>query len=317
MTMLTLESVLRSLLMAATVWMGIKLVRVSSVLAQKVAWGLVLLCAFAMPFLMRFHVPGIGMDLALPAHRAAPAAPIPATAKPATVEFAPVPRESFTVAAPLDVTAPMQRDTRLSTSKWNPSQFVRFVVPAYLAVSGFLLLRLVFGLAVALRIWNRADLASPILEPRASVRISAALQSPVTIGSGIVLPPSYTDWDRAKLRLVLAHERAHVRQGDFYLQLLASLYAALVWFSPLGWWLKRELADLGEAISDRAALAEIEDRPSYAEVLLEFAAMPRRSFIGVSPGVGMARSSNIQNRIDRILNDSKFRPRFSAADATP
>ncbi|HEX3472432.1 MAG TPA: M56 family metallopeptidase, partial [Silvibacterium sp.] len=152
--------------------------------------------------------------------------------------------------------------------------------------------------------------ASPILEPRASVRISASLQSPVTIGSGIVLPANYTEWDRAKLRLVLAHERAHIRQGDFYLQLLASLYAALVWFSPLGWWLKHKLADLGEAISDRAAMAEIEDRSSYAEVLLEFAAMPRRSLIGVSAGVGMARSSNIQRRIERILNDRTFRLAF-------
>ena len=49
-------------------------------------------------------------------------------------------------------------------------------------------------------------------------------------------------------------KRSHVRQRDFYLQLLAGLYAALFWFSPLGWWLKRKLSDLGEAISDRAGL---------------------------------------------------------------
>src|SRR6202021_2790285 len=84
------------------------------------------------------------------------------------------------------------------------------------------------------------------------LRISSKVASPVTIGSAIVLPEDYTTWDREKLRIVLAHERSHVRQGDFYLQLLASLYTALVWFSPLGWWLKKELADLAEAISDRA-----------------------------------------------------------------
>ena len=36
--------------------------------------------------------------------------------------------------------------------------------------------------------------------------------------------------------------------------------AALFWFSPLGWWLKRKLSDLGEAISDRAGLEEAASR---------------------------------------------------------
>ncbi len=70
-----------------------------------------------------------------------------------------------------------------------------------------------------------------------------------------MLPADYTEWDSEKLRIVLAHERSHVRQGDFYLQTLAGLYAVLFWFSPLGWWLKRKLSDLSETISDRAGTA--------------------------------------------------------------
>jgi beta-lactamase regulating signal transducer with metallopeptidase domain len=98
------------------------------------------------------------------------------------------------------------------------------------------------------------------------LRFSFAISSPVTIGSGVLLPADCLTWDREKLRIVLAHERAHVRQGDFYLQLLAGLYTAAFWFSPLGWWLKRTLSDLGEAISDRAALNEAASRTSYAKV---------------------------------------------------
>jgi hypothetical protein len=140
------------------------------------------------------------------------------------------------------------------------------------------------------------------------VRISSAISSPVTIGSGIVLPSSYGEWDTAKLRIVLAHERSHVRQADFYLQLLAAVYTAIFWFSPVGWWLQRKLADLGEAISDRAALEEAANRSSYAEVLLEFAGLPRRSLAGVH----MARSSNLHRRIDRLLTDQQFRLAFIA-----
>ena len=116
-------------------------------------------------------------------------------------------------------------------------------------------------------------------------------------------------WDEEKLRIVLAHERSHIRQGDFYLQLAAAFYAALFWFSPLGWWLKRKLYELGEAISDRAGLEQAASRSSYAQILLEFAALPRPTLTGVA----MARTSHLSQRIERLLNESSFRHSFAAA----
>ena len=328
MTTLLVESVLRSLLMAAMVWAGIKLLRVRHVLAQKIAWGLVLLVAFAMPQLIRWQAAHPQMALVVPLKQtravaaiersisairidrvanAGPSTPSSHAAPSGTRAYEPI--SAPTVALPaVSLTQLEQAPARV----WHASDLVRFVIPAYLAIGAVLLFRLFFGLALAMRIWHRAEPASPILEPRATVRISESIQSPVTIGSGIVLPANYTEWDRCKLRLVLAHERAHVCQGDFYLQMLASLYAALVWFSPLGWWLKHRLAELGEAVSDRAALLEADDSSSYAEVLLEFAALPRHNFAGVAAGVGMARSSNIQRRIERILSDNHLRSAFAS-----
>jgi hypothetical protein len=172
---------------------------------------------------------------------------------------------------------------------------------------------LIYGLAVAARLWFAAQPVEPgmIANIAAGVplRSSAAVFSPVTIGSGVVLPEDFADWDAEKLRIVLAHERSHIRQGDFYLQMLAGVYAAVFWFSPLGWWLKRQLSDLGEAISDRAGLQEAASRASYAQVLLEFAAMPRPTLTGVA----MARTTNLSQRIDRLLNDSIFRQSFAAS----
>jgi beta-lactamase regulating signal transducer with metallopeptidase domain len=108
--------------------------------------------------------------------------------------------------------------------------------------------------------------------------------------------------------VVLAHERAHISHRDFYVQIIASLYAALVWFSPLGWWLKRKLSDLGETISDHAGLEEARNRSAYARILLEFAATPHPNFIGVA----MARKSNISRRIEQLLNDRVFSQGFGA-----
>ncbi len=111
------------------------------------------------------------------------------------------------------------------------------------------------------------------------------------------------------MRIVLAHERSHIRQCDFYLQLLAGLYASLVWFSPLGWWLKRELADLAEAISDRAGIDVARNRFSYAQILLEFAAAPRPTALGVA----MARPGSLSRRIERLLNERAFHQSFAGS----
>jgi beta-lactamase regulating signal transducer with metallopeptidase domain len=179
----------------------------------------------------------------------------------------------------------------------------------YISVAAALFLRVLFGLGSALRLWRSA--APIVLEEfpfsGLPIRSSGKIPSPVTIGSGIVLPANYPDWDIEKLRIVLAHERSHIRQGDFYLQLLAELYAALVWFSPLGWWLKRTLSDLAETISDRAGLLQAASGTSYAQILLEFAEAPRPTPIGVA----MAREGSLSRRIERLLNDSAFRQAFA------
>jgi len=181
----------------------------------------------------------------------------------------------------------------------------------YLAGASVFFLRLVLGVAATLRLWFTAIPIPPYrmrsgfasLRLRASSRVS----SPFTIGSAILLPADYETWDRDKLRIVLAHESSHIRQGDFYLQILAGLYASLVWFSPLGWWLKRELADLAEAISDRAGIEQAESRTSYAQILLEFAAAPRPAAVGVA----MARPGSLSRRIERLLDDDEFRQSFA------
>ena len=186
----------------------------------------------------------------------------------------------------------------------------------YLVVCAVLLMRLLYGLGVAIRLWRAAE---PVLIPGEGLvarlaasfpmRASSRIASPVTVGSGVILPADYADWDTEKLRIVLAHERSHIRQGDFYLQLLAGLHACLFWFSPLGWWLKRKLSELAETISDRAGIEEASSRSSYAQVLLEFAALPRPTPIGVA----MARTSTLSQRIERLLNDSSFRQAFAGS----
>jgi beta-lactamase regulating signal transducer with metallopeptidase domain len=145
------------------------------------------------------------------------------------------------------------------------------------------------------------------------VRTSTRVASPVTIGSSVLLPSNYTSWDGATLRIVLSHERAHVRQKDFLIHALAGLHCALFWFNPFSWWLQRQLAELGEALSDCAAVEQAESRTGYAEILLAFATRARWPLTGVA----MAHASNLTPRIERLLNDQGFERSFAKARRLP
>ncbi len=366
-----IESALRALLVALTVWAGLRLFRVTNVLAQKAAWSLVLVCAVAMPMVMRLQVlpPSMGFK-------------IPATSWRLTAESLPI-RDAVLMSAQAEglMSATRARvlaepETRQSSVELSPGRVLLnapFDQPAqvmlalapkaltprpeapqaqtppaqiqllqlqpeegtllgwigdlaaglhlpelgnlaaflYFAICGVLLARIAYGLNLAMDLWQRAEVFVPYPQDDPGyglgMRFSRAVSSPVTIGSGVLLPYECLEWDGEKLRIVLAHERAHIRHGDFYLQLLAGLYSSVFWFSPLGWWLKRALCDLSEAVSDHAGLEEAASRASYAQVLLEFAALPRPTAIGVA----MARSTNLSQRIERLLNESSFRQAFA------
>ena len=320
MMSIILESSARTLLLAVAVWTVLRLLRVRHVIAQKIAWTLVLAAAIAMPFLMRWRVIQVSSVViptsaiptyviptawTNPPHNATPARTItsPVTAPEEAME--PI-ATSVSLAPTTFQAAPAVVSNTPPVRRWTVPNPGTLIVRIYFVVSGFLLLRVLFGLTLAWRIWSRAEPASVLVEPHADVRFSSDIRTPVTIGLGIVLPVSFHGWSRPRLRIVLAHELAHVRQRDFYLQLLAHLHTAAFWFSPAAWWIQRHLSDLGEAISDFAGIAEAKDAPSYAELLLEVAALPRRAIFAVA----MARSSRIEHRIDRLLVDRIFRRSF-------
>ncbi len=228
---------------------------------------------------------------------------------------------AMVVSAP-EAAAPRQtRPPALQTASTQPKARFHLPRPAALAmllyavVALMLVGRLLAGLCVALVLWHRArpvDLGDWFTVEPLDLRASEEVSSPVTIGSSVVLPADCSEWSAEKLRIVLAHERSHIRQKDFYLQLIAGLYAAVVWFSPLGWWIKARLSELSEAISDRAGLDEAASRTSYAQLLLEFAAAPRPTPIGVA----MARTHSLTRRIERLLNDTAFRQSFTVSPRT-
>lgn len=153
---------------------------------------------------------------------------------------------------------------------------------------------------------SQSSLAQLKTPPR--LKESAALLVPATVGIVrplILLPSGWKAWSEQELQGVLAHEISHVSRRDALTQLLSLLHRAIFWFSPLGWWLHRQLTDLAEQASDEAALAGGADRRLYAETLLGFFArlqsVPHRVRWHALSMAHRNGSGSAERRVDQIL----------------
>ena len=179
------------------------------------------------------------------------------------------------------------------------------ILSAYALISLVLLVRIAIGLLRAKAVWGRAAPQAGI--HAAGVRSSIEVLSPWTFGSKILLPATASSWSIDSLLIVLAHEREHIRQRDFYLQLGARIYTALFWVSPLGWWLQAECARLGEQTSDFAALQYADSAADYADLLMSFCT--DKASHGL---LYMARVAELRRRVDLVLNSRAQEQLFRA-----
>jgi beta-lactamase regulating signal transducer with metallopeptidase domain len=274
------DSALRSLILGSVVWIGLNLLRVRNPHVHMTSWVIVLVASLSMPLLMHWTTVSVTVD-ALPL-------PTPEALWPAG---SPLP-EQLSSSLPSDLAMPVAAGASYTVVNW-----LAVATAIYVFVAGLLLLRLATGIYLT---WRLVRAAQPMSEPWTadwSVRVSHVIAGPVTFGSTILLPPQCVEWDLQKRRAVLAHEGAHIANRDFYVLLLASLNRAVFWFSPFAWWQLSRLAELAEIISDAFALEVLDDRLSYAEILLDLVQHVRRA----PAGLEMARAGTVRARVERIL----------------
>ena len=197
------------------------------------------------------------------------------------------------------------------------------VAVVYLAGVALLTLRLLIGMIQAHRLVRRGkqvDLPGTAgrLPGGARVVESAEVLVPVTIGCrrpAVVLPADWKTWSDAWLAMVLAHETEHVRRGDTWVALLAAWNCAVYWFHPVAWLVRRWLAALAEQVCDDAVIRATGSRNEYAQNLLEMAGRLTAASGRLRPaGVAMARTANVVQRIEAILdNDRPLSRKIGAA----
>jgi beta-lactamase regulating signal transducer with metallopeptidase domain len=271
---------LRSLFLAAAVGTGLWLRRTYNPRVSLAAWTLVLAASLAMPVAIRLASDVVPYGII-------------------AVGQLPLAPESLSEIDASFVTSRVEPDVPdaqpMVRLPWR--ELALFV---YFAVFGALMLRLLAGLSLS---WRITRAATPIRENWAcgfDVRASRRIDGPATFGSVILLPGDHAAWTPARRLAVLAHEGAHVERRDFAIQLAACVNRTVFWFNPFSWWLQRHLSDLAEAASDDAAIAALNDRFGYAEILLAIAGRVSR----VPSTVPMARHAAVASRIERILSET-------------
>ena len=118
----------------------------------------------------------------------------------------------------------------------------------------------------------------------------------------VMLPASASEWSAERMRVVLLHELAHARRGDWTLQLAAEALRCIWWFNPLAWMVRARLRRESEHAADDLVLAQGVPAATCATHLVELAREVRKHRRTWLPAPAMARPSNLERRLSVMLN---------------
>lgn len=119
----------------------------------------------------------------------------------------------------------------------------------------------------------------------------------------ILLPWEAGSWTADKRWSVLLHELAHVSRHDRATQFLAQFACALLWFSPLHWYVAWRIRIERERACDDRVLSTGVSPIAYADVLLDTAKTFRFRRSVAATAVAMARYSHLEERLLVVLSE--------------
>jgi beta-lactamase regulating signal transducer with metallopeptidase domain len=199
----------------------------------------------------------------------------------------------FVAAAPADLSALTAASNAQPASAASPieriASFTRAHLPQIVLVwlTGvlFLSIRLLFGWLRAHSIAKRnASEAAPewqraaarlahALKLRRAVHLleSAAVEVPTVIGwlRPVVLLPAatLTGLSTEQMEMILAHELAHVRRNDFFVNLMQAVVETLLFYHPAVWWISHRIRVEREHCCDDVAVSVSGKPLVYARAL--------------------------------------------------
>lgn len=303
---------LKSTAVLGAAWLTVFLLRRRSAAARHLVWTAASAALLALPFLS-VTLPALPVTMA----RAfvLPGVVFQTTAAASAEATASGVQHRTSASAPLQ-SRPWRPDWRLTlVLLWSAGTAVSFVrmATAWAAIGR------IRRTSHPLPIVDLAALTEPlgihdeidVLETRpGSMPMSFGLLRPA-----VFLPADAAEWDQERRHMVLLHELAHVRRGDFAAHLLARTALGLYWWNPLAWIAWHEFLKEQERAADDLVLGAGAPAAEYAGHLLEIArTMQSTPAIGWA-ALAMARRSQLEGRLLAILDSGVNRKTPQRASA--
>ncbi len=239
-------------------------------------------------------------------------------------------------AAPATLSAPTTVSNAQPATAGSPieriASFTRTHLPQIVLVwlTGvlFLSIRLLFGWlrahAIAKRNaseaapeWQRAAARlAQALKLRRAVHLleSAAVEVPTVIGwlRPVVLLPAatLTGLSTEQMEMILAHELAHIRRNDFFVNLMQAVVETLLFYHPAVWWISHRIRVEREHCCDDVAVSVSGKPLVYARALTrleELRVEPVHSFVAANGGSLLGRIRRLAvTRVDSPNTPSRF-----------
>src|SRR5689334_8969074 len=208
---------------------------------------------------------------------------------------------AFEISESATAAAPSTWQTIVAFANSHLPQFVLAWMVGVLLLS----VRLMFGWLRAHRIATRnASEATPewqraarrlahALRIRGAIRLleSAAVEVPTVIGflRPVVLLPVATlsGLSTEQMEMVLAHELAHIRRHDFFVNLMQAVVETLLFYHPAVWWISGRIRAEREHCCDDVAVAVCGNPLLYARALTrleELRVDPAQAFVAANGG---------------------------------
>jgi beta-lactamase regulating signal transducer with metallopeptidase domain len=117
----------------------------------------------------------------------------------------------------------------------------------------------------------------------------------------VILPRDAPAWSTTRAHIVLCHELAHIRRGDWLTLIAAELLRAVYWFNPLAWIIGKRLRDESERACDDEVMGQGIEGADYATELVALARILNAERPGWVAASAMARPSSLERRVTAMV----------------
>lgn len=226
-------------------------------------------------------------------------------------------------------------ESGLATAPFRAENFLPWLAPIWITGVVLFQLRGLLGWIAAQRMrklgvclapedWQKrvSDLAVRLRVARTVALLETCLaDTPAVIGylRPVILVPAglLTSMPASQVEAILLHELAHVRRGDYLVNLLQTVAEGLLYYHPAVWWISSVIRAEREHCCDDIAAAAAGGAHEYASALAALE-QTRWGFENqVTAAVAATGGSGLMKRIQRLLYPQQaLRLRFAAAPLT-